>query len=112
MIGELLVLFGSLLTLLAAIGMFRFDDVFARMHALAKANIAGVLLAIIGAAVTLSHPNDVTSLVLAGILQVLTSPVGANMISVATYHAERIEVTVHDVDELAIDLAATDDPPD
>jgi multicomponent Na+:H+ antiporter subunit G len=92
MIGELLVLAGSLLTLLAAVGMLRFRDVFARMHALTKANTAGVLLVLIGAAIHLSHPNDVTSLALAAALQLLTSPVAANMLSLATYHAEGIDV--------------------
>ena len=33
-------------------------------------------------------PNDVTSLVLAAVLQVITSPVAANMVSRATYQTE------------------------
>lgn len=88
MIGEALILLGSLLTLVAAIGMVRFGDVFARMHALAKASTAAILLIFAGAAISLDHPNDVTSLVLAGLLQLLTSPIAANMVSVATYRAE------------------------
>jgi len=99
MIGELLVLFGSLLTLLAAIGMVRFKDVFARMHALTKASTAGVIVVLVGAAIHLDHPNDVTSLFLAAALQLLTSPVAANMISLATYRAEGIDLVVHTVDE-------------
>jgi multicomponent Na+:H+ antiporter subunit G len=106
MIGELLVLVGSVLTLLAAIGMVRFTDVFARMHALAKASTAGVVLVLVGAAIHLEHPNDVTSLALAALLQVLTSPIGANMLSVATYHAEGIGLTVHTVDELSAHIEA------
>ena len=47
-VGKVMVLIGSLLTLLAAIGMVRFTDVFARMHSLAKASTAGVLLVLIG----------------------------------------------------------------
>lgn len=94
MIGQLLVLAGSLLILLAAIGMVRFDDVFARMHALSKANTAGIVLVLAGAAVHLTHPNDVTSLVLAAALQLLTSPVASNMISVATYDTEGAHLNV------------------
>ena len=112
MIAQWMVLAGSLLTLLAAIGMVRFDDVFARMHALAKASTAGALLVLLGAAIHLSHPNDVTSLLLAAALQVLTSPVAANMISVATYHAEGIHLHVHTVDELAEDQLAEDQSAD
>ena len=64
-IGSALVLRGALLTLLAGVGVLRFDDVFTRMHALTKASTLGVLLALVGAAVDPRHPNDVTSLLLA-----------------------------------------------
>jgi multicomponent Na+:H+ antiporter subunit G len=95
MIGRILVLAGSLLILLAAVGMVRFDDVFARLHALAKASTIGILLVLIGAAATLHHANDVTSAALAAALQLLTSPVAANMISIATYRTEGSAVRVH-----------------
>ena len=51
---------------LAAVGVVRFDDVLARMHTLAKASTLGAPLMLFGAAISLDHPNDVTSLVLAG----------------------------------------------
>ena len=89
MIGPGLALFGALLTLLAAVGVFRFPDVLARMHALTKASTVGVVLVLVGAAVTLDHPNDVTSLLLAAALQVLTLPVGANLLSRATFRDEQ-----------------------
>lgn len=95
MIGEVFILAGSLLTLVAAVGMFRFQDVFSRMHALAKASTAAVVLVLVGAAISLSHPNDVTSLLLAAALQVLTSPVASNMISITTYQMEARYMTVH-----------------
>jgi multicomponent Na+:H+ antiporter subunit G len=100
-IGPALALFGCLLTLLAAVGVVRFPDVLARMHALTKASTLGLVLVVVGGAVTLHHPNDVTSLLLAGALQVLTLPVAANMMSRATYRAEGIRHEVDVVDELA-----------
>jgi multicomponent Na+:H+ antiporter subunit G len=100
-IGQALALLGCLLTLLAAVGVVRFGDVLARMHALTKASILGLVLVLVGGAVTLDHPNDVTSLLLAGALQVLTLPVAANMMSRATYRAEGIRHAVDVVDELA-----------
>ncbi len=87
MTGQVLALFGAVLTLLAAVGVVRFPDVLARMHALTKASTLGVVLVLVGAAVTLDHPNDVTSLLLAAALQVLTMPVGANLLSRATWRA-------------------------
>jgi multicomponent Na+:H+ antiporter subunit G len=83
--GEVLALAGSVFVLLAAIGVVRFDDIFARMHALAKASTFGVLLMLAGAIVALHDANDVTSVVLAGLCQVLTSPPASNMLSRATY---------------------------
>jgi multicomponent Na+:H+ antiporter subunit G len=85
--GEVLALVGATLTLLAAVGVVRFPGVMARMHALIKASTSGVVLVLLGGAVTLDHPNDVTSLLLAAALQVLTLPVGANLLSRATYRA-------------------------
>ena len=92
---------GSLLTLLAGVGVLRFRDVLARMHAVTKASTLGVLLVLIGAAIELSHPNDVTSLLLAAALQLLTSPVAANLLSRATYLADGIPHGIDAVDELA-----------
>ncbi len=100
-IGSALVLVGALFTLLAGVGVLRFDDVLSRMHAGTKASTLGVLLVLFGAAVTLRHPNDITSLLLAAALQLLTSPVAANLISRATYLAQGIPNEIDAVDELA-----------
>ncbi|MGH9229584.1 MAG: monovalent cation/H(+) antiporter subunit G [Acidimicrobiales bacterium] len=88
MIGELLALLGSVLVLLAAIGVVRFGDALTRMHALAKASTLGVLLLLAGAAVNLRDANDVTSVALAALLHTLTSPPASNMISRAVYMAD------------------------
>lgn len=107
--GPFLALAGSALTLLAALGVVRFPDVLARMHALTKASTVGLVLVLLGGAFTLDDTNAITSLILAGALQILTMPVGANLMSRATYGARGIESTVDTVDELAEDLAARDD---
>lgn len=101
MIGEVLVLVGASFTLLAAVGTVRFRDVFARMHALSKASTLGLLLVLLGGMVNLRTANDVTFLALAGLLHLVTSPVGANLISRATYYAEGISHDIDTVDELA-----------
>ena len=85
MIGELLALLGATLVLVSAVGVIRFDDVLARLHALAKASTLGILLVFAGAAVNLSDLNDVTSVVLAGVLHLLASPPASNMVSRAAY---------------------------
>lgn len=101
MIGSALALFGAVLTLLAAVGVVRFPCVLARMHALTKASTVGVVLVLLGGAVTLDHPNDVTTLLLAAALQLLTLPVAANLMSRSTYMARGIASHVDEIDELA-----------
>jgi multicomponent Na+:H+ antiporter subunit G len=95
-IGELLVLVGAVFVLLAAVGVVRFEDVYARLHALAKASTLGVLLVITGAAVNLHDVNDITSVVLAGVLHLLASPPASNMVSSATYLAEGLPRGIRD----------------
>jgi multicomponent Na+:H+ antiporter subunit G len=85
MIGEPLALVGATLVLLSAIGVVRFRDPLARLHALAKASTLGVLLLIAGAAANLRDLNDLTSVVLAGLFHLLASPPASNMVSRAVY---------------------------
>ena len=99
MIGELLALVGATLILISAIGVVRFADVLARLHALAKASTLGILLLLAGAAINLADLNDITSVVLAGVLHLLASPPASNMVSRAAYLAEGL--TAGGVDERA-----------
>jgi multicomponent Na+:H+ antiporter subunit G len=104
MIGELLALIGATFVFLAAIGVVRFPDALSRMHALSKASTLGVLLILTGAAVNLRDVNDLTSVVLAAILHVLTSPPASNMVSRATYLAEGMPAGQVVIDEGAVPL--------
>jgi multicomponent Na+:H+ antiporter subunit G len=83
--GEVFALIGAMLVLLSAVGVVRFADALARMHALAKASTLGVLLLLIGAGVNLRTVNDITSVALAAVLHLLASPAASNMVSRATY---------------------------
>jgi multicomponent Na+:H+ antiporter subunit G len=86
-IGELLALAGAALVLVSAIGVVRFSEVLARLHALAKASTLGILLMLSGAAINLRDLNDITSVALAAVLHLLASPPASNMISRAAYLA-------------------------
>ena len=88
MIGELFALAGAILVLLSAVGVVRFDDVLARMHALAKASTLGILLILAGVAINLHDLNDITSVLLAAVVHLLASPPASNMVSRAAYLAE------------------------
>ncbi|HEX7096645.1 MAG TPA: monovalent cation/H(+) antiporter subunit G [Acidimicrobiales bacterium] len=102
MTGQVLLLAGALLTLLSGLCVARFDDVLLRMHALAKASTTGVLLGLTGAAVSLHNANDITTLLLALVLNLLTAPIAANLLSRATYRTSGIATRLDDKDELRV----------
>jgi multicomponent Na+:H+ antiporter subunit G len=108
-VGQVAVLIGALLILLASIGVVRFPDVLTRMHSLAKASTPGVSLVLLGAAFTLSRINDVMSLLFATALQAATNPVATTLLTRAVYYAEGISSRVDVVDELEASISA-DDP--
>lgn len=100
-VGQVALLAGSLLILLAGIGVMRFPDALTRMHALAKASTAGVALALLGASLTLSQLDEVMSLLFATALQAATNPVASTLLTQAAYYAEGIPKRLDTVDELA-----------
>lgn len=87
-IGLLLLLAAALLALLSALGVVRFPDLLTRMHAVTKASAGATTLAIIGAAVVLRSSAAVTTLLLALALQLVTFPVGANLVAKAIHEDE------------------------
>lgn len=107
LVGEIGLLAGSLLILVAGIGVLRFPDVFTRMHALSKASTAGVALALIGTAVAAAGVNEVMSLLFATALQAATNPVASTLLVQSTYYAEGIATPTDTVDELAAFSAAS-----
>lgn len=102
-VAEAIMVFGAFLIFVSAVGVIRFRDVLARMHALSKASTFGFVLVMVGSTIGLSKANDITYVILAALLQVLTSPVSANLMSRATYRADGIHHHVDDADELAAD---------
>ena len=100
MIGDAIILLGAVLTLISAIGVVRFPDPLTRMHALTKASTIGFVLVALGACINMSNANDVTSVLLAAGLQLLTLPVAATLIGYSTYWARRIPVHLDGADEL------------
>lgn len=92
---------GAVLALIAAIGLQRFPDVFARMHAATKPATLGMALIVGGAALLVPDIGSTTKLLLATTLQFITAPVGSHLVGRAAYRAgtELAEGTT--IDELA-----------
>lgn len=91
---------GCLLAVVATIGLQRFPDVFARMHAATKPATLGLSLILIGAALLVPDAGSRAKLLLVVILQILTAPVGSHLVGRAAYRAGT-ELSPHtSVDEL------------
>lgn len=86
-ISAALMALGAAFSLLAGVGLHRFDDVFARMHAAGKATTLGLLLIVLGAALRLTAPGEVLKLGLVAVLAVITIPAGVHLIARAAWRA-------------------------
>lgn len=97
--GAFLIL-GAFLSLAAGVGLLRFPDAIARMHATTKPQIMGLIFIL--AAVALQQRRLSTILVLATLLgfQMMTAPISAHMIGRAGYRTGVIAAGSLLVDEL------------
>lgn len=96
---------GSLLTLIAAIGLVRFPDVLARMHGVTKPGTLGIALLMTGLALALRSWDAAWKLALVVLFQLITSPVSAHMIGRAAVRTKKVASDLLVVDELSEDLA-------
>ncbi len=81
----MLIVSGATLTLIAAVGLFRFSDILSRMHAATKPATLGLVLILSGTILALPRPQPVAKLVLVILLQFITAPVGAHLIGRAAF---------------------------
>src|SRR5690606_3118642 len=95
---------GSFLSLAAGIGLTRFPDLLARMHAATKPQVLGVILMMLGLGIRLRNGPIIWMLVLVALFQLLTSPVSAHMVARAGYRTGKVRHDLLVVDELTRDL--------
>jgi multicomponent Na+:H+ antiporter subunit G len=92
-VGLVLLAMGALLCLVAAIGLVRFPDLLTRMHAATKPQVLGVLLVLVGVGLRGRTGLDIGMLVLVGVFQLLTIPVGAHMVGRAGFRTGQVAPT-------------------
>ncbi len=102
-LSAVLLVAGGLLTLAAAIGILRFNDVLTRMHAATKPQVLGLLLVLSGAALQLRDSVDVWMLALAGGFQLLTAPISAHLVGRLAYRTRHVRRDLLVVDDLERD---------
>lgn len=100
-VSAVTLLAGVLLTLVAAIGLVRFPDVLSRMHAATKPQTLGMLLILVSLGFRLRDPAVLGMLITVALLQLLTAPVSAHMVSRAAYRRGFAPPETIAVDELA-----------
>lgn len=99
-IGSVLMLSGALIAIIAAVGLHRLPDVYARMHVATKPATLGITLCLTGAALRADSASTATKLMLAVVFQLVTTPAAGHLLGRAA-HAARAEVSEHTViDEL------------
>jgi multicomponent Na+:H+ antiporter subunit G len=98
-VADVLVVIGAAFLALAGIGVVRFRDLFARMHAATKASTIAVVLIAAGAVLTLDE--GAPTVVLAAILTFVTAPSAAHLVARAAYRDEGLDVGMDGIDDLA-----------
>lgn len=89
-IGALLILFSSIISILSAIGIIRFRDIYSRAHAATKTTTLAVLITLVGTFIYVWFGEGYLSVrLLLGILFVfMTAPVSGHLILRAAYRAQ------------------------
>ncbi len=80
-IGGILLLIGALFTVIAAIGILRFPDLYTRMHAASKTGTMGAGLSFVAIAVVAFDGPVILRALVGFIFLILTAPVGAHLLA-------------------------------
>ena len=81
---------GSMLALVAAIGLVRFPDLLSRMHAGTKPQVLGLLFMVVGLALYARREEVTGPLLLVVVFQMITAPVSAHMVGRAAYRSKHL----------------------
>ncbi|MFJ8063507.1 Na+/H+ antiporter subunit G [Psychrobacillus sp. NPDC096426] len=98
--AALVILLGSIMSIISALGIIRLPDVYTRSHAATKSSTLAVLLSLSGAFVYFwVHDGFISVRLLLGIIFVfLTAPVAGHLITRAAYRG-RVKLTDNSADD-------------
>ncbi|PTE69444.1 cation:proton antiporter [Staphylococcus devriesei] len=87
LIAAFLIFLGSIIAVISAIGIVKFQDVFLRSHASTKSSTLSVLLTLVGVLIYFTNEQSFFSvrLLLSIVFINLTSPVGMHLVARAAY---------------------------
>ena len=95
---------GAFLSFAAGVGVLRFPDLLARMHAATKPQVLGLILVLLGLELRLRTWDVLLVVVLVTLFQMLAAPVSAHMVGRAGYRTGKVRTDLLVLDELTSDL--------
>ncbi|GAA2240573.1 hypothetical protein GCM10010401_11520 [Rarobacter faecitabidus] len=104
--AAILLFAGCALTLAAGVGITRFPDLLARIHAAAKPQVLGLLLVLTAEALRVRSWPVLGMLLVVVVFQFLTIPVAAHMVARGGYRTDQLNRDLLVVDDLRDDMAA------
>lgn len=107
-LAAIFLLAGTFLAFAAGVGVVRFPDLLARMHAATKPQVLGLILVLIALALRLRSWSAVGMLALVVVFQLMTSPVAAHMVGRAGYRTGKVRSELLALDDLTADQEAAD----
>ncbi|MFD1715715.1 monovalent cation/H(+) antiporter subunit G [Amnibacterium flavum] len=109
LVAAVLLLAGAVLSLAAGVGLVRFPDALSRMHAATKPQILGLICVLVGVVLASHSWSALLVVVVAILLQLLTSPMSAHMIGRAGYRTGNYRRDLLERDELEDDIKRASD---
>ncbi|WP_440682545.1 monovalent cation/H(+) antiporter subunit G [Cysteiniphilum halobium] len=80
-IGSLCIFLGALFVLIASIGLYRFQDLYLKMHAATKSGTLGSGLVLLGVALYAGDIHIITEVILLILFIGITNPISAHIIA-------------------------------
>ncbi len=102
--AAVLLVLGAFLSLSAAVGLIRFPDSLARLHAATKPQILGLILVVLALALSLRSGAALLLVLPVIVFQMLTAPISAHMVGRAGYRAGTFDPDGLVADELRPDI--------
>lgn len=90
-VAAICLLAGAFLTFAAGVGAVRFPSLLARMHAVTKPQVLGLVLLLLGLSLRVRSWSAVAMLALVVAFQLMTAPVGAHLVSRAGFRTGKVD---------------------
>ena len=111
-LASVLIILGTVLAVIAAVGLNRFSDVLTRTHAASKPQTLGLMLVLAGAAIAAGSWALGAMMLVVMLAQMTTVPVASAMVGRAAFRRGFVRGGQYAVDDLTPRLAAEDDEDD